>query len=146
MQLRSVLASLLLVSAACFAEDYADTSKLAGSWDLDGAGKTTWKLAATSDGVHFTYTRGGQKVADFDCNTSGKECAVSMEGKKAKVSVYFNGPLLVMLETRGDNVVKWRFGAVAGGQELEVETTPITGSGKPETQRFKRVDVQASNR
>ena len=144
MQLRSVFAALLLFSAAVFAEDYADTSKLAGTFDLDGAGKTTWKLAAIDDGVHFTYVRGGQKVADFDCNTTGKECAVKIDGKAVKVSVYFNGPRLVMLETRGDNVTKWRFGALAAGQELEVESTPITGSGKAETLRFKRIDVQAS--
>src|SRR5262252_3542536 len=115
MPTRIFLAALLSVSAVALAEDFADTSKLAGTWDLDG--KTTWKLAPTSDGVHFTFTRGGQTVADFECNTSGKDCPIKMEGKNATVSVYFNGPQLVMMETRGKDVVKMRFGALADGNQ-----------------------------
>jgi hypothetical protein len=138
------LLALLSMSAVCFAEDFADTAKLAGTWDLDG--KTGWKLAPTSDGVHFTYTRGGQTLADFECNTSGKDCPIKMEGKKATVSVYFNGPMLVMMETRGSEVTKYRFGALANGNEMQVEVTPLTAGGKAETSHYKRVDTQAASR
>lgn len=137
-----ILTALLSVSAVCFAQDFADTSKLAGTWDQDG--KSGWKLVATSDGVHFTFTRGGQTVADFECNTSGKDCPIKIDGKKATVSVYFNGNLLVMMETRGNDVTKRRFGALTGGSEMQVETTAITGGAKAETVRYKRVDAQAA--
>ena len=141
------LTGLIGAAGVCLADDGADSTKLAGIWDLDGGGgKNTWKLEGTQVGVHFAYTRGGQKVADFECNTTGKECSVRMDGKSAKVSVYFNGPRLVMLETRGDTIVKWRFGAVSEGQELEVETIPITPGGKTETLRFKRAEEQAASR
>jgi hypothetical protein len=74
MHLRHFWPALFLLCAVGRADDYADTSKLAGAWALDG--KTTWKLAATSDGVHFTYMRAGQPAADFECNTSGKDCPI----------------------------------------------------------------------
>ena len=144
MRLRVILAALLSVSAVALAEDFADTSKLAGTWDQDG--KTGWKLVATNDGVHFTYTRAGQTVADFECNTSGKDCPIKLDGKKATVSVYFNGPMLVMMQTRGNDVVKWRFGALASGNEMQVEMMPITGGGKSETLHYKRVDAQSASK
>jgi hypothetical protein len=145
MRSRILLAALLSVSAVGLAEDFADSAKLAGSWDQDG--KTAWKLAPTNDGVHFTFTRGGQTVADFECNTSGKDCPIKMEGKKATVSVYFNGPLLVMMQTRGNDVVKWRFGALGDGNQMQVEMTAITGGAKSETLHYKRTDApQAASR
>jgi hypothetical protein len=157
MYLRSILAMLLLTGLAlaglvwtagvCLADETADRTQLAGAWDLGaGAGNTAWTIKETGDSVHLTYLRGTEKLADFDCATTGKECSVHMEGHSSKVTLYFNGPRLVMLETRGDTVVKWRFGAASEGRELEVETIPITPGGKTETLRYKRTDVQASNR
>ena len=147
MHIRVMIAMLSLASVACLADDAADRAKLGGTWNLDGAAaKTAWTLQGTDTGIHVIYTRGTDKVADFECTTSGKECATKIDGHAVKVSIYFNGPRLVMLETRGDNVVKLRFGLAAEPGEMEVETMPISPSGKDETQRFKRVDVQASSR
>jgi hypothetical protein len=145
MHLRYLWPALFLLCAASRAEDYADSAKLAGSWELEGA-QTSWTLAAISDGVHFTYMRGGQKVADFECNTVGKDCPVRFEGKAAKVSVYFNGPLLVLMETRGSVVTKIRFGALSEGREMQVETIPLSPGGKTETLRFKRAEAQSAAR
>lgn len=146
MHIRLMIVMLALTSVACFADDGADRNKLAGTWNADGGGGTAWTVHGTkAGGVHLTYTRGAEKLADFECNTEGKECSVRMEGKPVKVSLYFNGPRLVMLETRGDTVVKWRFGVVSDAAgEMEVETMPITPAGKTETVRFKHVDEQAS--
>lgn len=145
MYIRLMIVMLALTSVACFADDGADRNKLAGTWNVDGGGNTAWAVHGTkSGGVHLTYTRGTDKLADFECNTEGKECSVRMEGKPVKVSLYFNGPRLVMLETRGDTVVKWRFGVAADSGEMEVEETPITPAGKAETLHFKHADEQAS--
>jgi hypothetical protein len=141
---RHVLPALFLLCAMGRAEDFADTAKLAGTWALDG--KPTWKLAPTPDGVHFTYMHGSQTVADFECNTSGKDCPIKMDGKKTTVTVYFNGSQLVLMETRGSDVVKMRFGVLAASGEMQVETIPITASVKPETQRLKRVATESATR
>ena len=85
MRLHVLLAAFLAVSAVGLAEDYADSAKLAGTWDQDG--KTAWKWVPTNEGVHFTFTRGGQTVADLECNTRCKKGPIKMEGKKATVSV-----------------------------------------------------------
>jgi hypothetical protein len=143
----TMLSILSMTSIVCLADDAADRGKLTGTWNLDGgAGNTAWIVRGTETGVHLTYARGTEKIADFECNTTGKECAVKMDGHSAKVSLYYNGPRLIMLETRGDTVVKWRFGLASDGGELEVETMPITPAGKTETLRFKHAEVQASSR
>ena len=85
-------------------------------------------------------------MADFECNTSGRDCTIKSDGKKATVSVYFNGSLLVMMETRGNEVLKRRFGVLAASGEMQVETIPLTGSGKAATERYKRLDAQAASR
>jgi hypothetical protein len=147
MHIRLMIAALLLTGAVCLADDAADRAKLGGTWNVDGGtAKTAWTLQGTDTGVHVIYTRGAEKLADFECTTSGKECATKIDGRATKVSIYFNGPKLVLLETRGDNVVKLRFSLASEPSEMEVETMPISPAGKAETQRFKRVDVQASSR
>jgi hypothetical protein len=64
-------------------------------------------------------------------------------GKKATVSVWFNGPKLVQLETQGASVVKRRFAALPQGEAIEVKTIPIVPDGNGETVRFKREQVSA---
>jgi len=72
---------------------------------------------------------------EFQCNTVGKECSE----KHGKVSMWFNGPKLVVMETRGSDVVKRRFEASADGGALEMEVIPIAPSGKTEKVALKRV-------
>jgi hypothetical protein len=144
MHIRLMIAMFALTSVVCLADDAADRSKLAGVWNADAGGNTAWLVQNTGKGVHLTYTRGTEKLADFECNTEGKECAVKMDGHGAKVSLYYNGPRLVVLETRGDTIVKWRFGLASEAGVMEVETMPLTPAGKAETLRFKHADVQAS--
>ncbi len=147
MDIRLMVAMLSLASVVCLADDAADRAKLAGTWNLnDGSGAAAWTLQETDAGVHLIYTRGTEKLADFNCNTTGKECSVRMDGHAAKVTLYFNGPRLVMLETHGDTVVKWRFGLASDAGELEVESMPISPAGKTETLRFKHAEVAAASR
>ncbi len=55
------------------------------------------------------------------------------------MTLYFNGPNLVMLETKGSEVVKRRFGPTEKGDTLELEVIPMGADGKPETLHFQRV-------
>ncbi len=83
---------------------------------------------------------------EFDCNTLGRECQVNDAGKQVTVSLWFNGPVLVELETRGSQVIKRRFKPVGDGNALELETTLISSGGKPDTIHLARVQSAAQAR
>jgi hypothetical protein len=141
--------TVLLAGAAWSADNdpRADTrANLAGTWQqTDGSGeKSTWILKETGTSVHIANSNDAQTVADFDCNTVGKECNVKLAGHKSKVSMWFNGSKLVELQTTGDEVVKRRFQVTGKGDTMEIETMPISPAGKTETAHFKRAEAQAS--
>jgi hypothetical protein len=136
------LSTLLLVGIAA-ADDDSSRAKLMGKWqqsDGEEAAKATWALEeVTADSIRVTNSSGGQTVTEFECNTVGKECTVKDAGRKSKVSLWFNGPKLVEMETKGAQVVKRRFSITGDGDVMELETMPIAPAGKVETSHFKRV-------
>ena len=87
----------------------------------------------------MTSSNGTQTVEEFKCNTMGKECAGKDAGRPSKVSLWFNGPKLVELETRGTQVVKRRFIISGDGDTMNLETIRIVPTGKSETVHFRRV-------
>jgi hypothetical protein len=135
--------SILLLASSAFADDESNRAKLMGKWrqsDGNAEAKSTWALEEVSaDSIHVTSSSGAQTVAEFECNTVGKECAVKDAGRKSKVSMWFNGPKLVELETKGTQVVKRRFSITADGNTMDLETIPIAPAGKAETSHFERV-------
>ena len=134
---RALLCAAFLLSPAAIAADSEDRTKLAGDWELQD-GRTDsgiWTLEMRDQNIRVSMTRGDQKVT-FECNTLGRECA----GKDgSKVSLWFNGPKLVELETKGSAVTRRRFKIDAAGDGMEVEVTPVSPSGKDEVLHFKRV-------
>jgi hypothetical protein len=70
-------------------------------------------------------------------------CDVKTAGKKATVSLWFNGPRLVEMETKGSDVVKRRFTILPQGDVMEMEVIPIVPSGKTESVQFKRAQLTA---
>ena len=141
MRVRIITLSALLLAGCAFADDDSSRAKLLGRWQSDGnaEAKSTWALEGLGDSIHVTLSNGTQTVADFECNTVGRECAVKDAGRKSKVSMYFNGPRLVELETKGTQVVKRRFSLTGEGDTMDVEIIPIAPEGKSETMHFKRV-------
>lgn len=138
----------LLFATAGFADDWADRAKLIGQWrsgtEAENSGET-WMLENKGDyDLRITYFKGTVKVAEFDCNTMGKECEIKNGGKKAKVSLYFSGPTLVELETIGNQITKRVFSTDAEGNELKVQLTPLAPAGKDDIQRFKKMPVTAA--
>ncbi len=89
--------------------------------------------------MHVINSAGAQILVEFECNTVGKECTVKDAGRPSKVSLWFNGPKLVELETRGSQVVKRRFSVTCDGDAMDLETIPIVPNGKGEIKHFKRV-------
>jgi len=134
--------SVLVLASSAFADDDSSRAKLMGRWqqsDGNGETKSTWDLEGLGTSIHVTNSKGTQTVAEFECNTVGKECAVEDAGRRSKVSMWFNGPKLVELETRGAEIVKRRFIITGDGDTMDLETIPIAPSGKVETAHFKRI-------
>jgi hypothetical protein len=140
--------AVVIAGAAAFAGD-ADRAKLMGGWESQngtGSNKETWLFEAKGDAVHVTYLQGDKKLAEFECDTDGKDCATKVGGHSAKVSLWFNGPKLVELETRGSEVVKRRFAVAGAGEEMDLEIIPIASDSKAETLHFKRARIAAGNK
>lgn len=141
MNLRAVGLAVLVFSVAAFADD-ADRAKLMGSWESQSGNSETWLLEAKGDAVHITYLQGDKKLAEFECDTDGKECPTKVSGHAAKISLWFNGSKLVVLETKGSEVVKRRFAIAGAGEEMDLEVIPIASASKAETVHFKRAKRQ----
>jgi hypothetical protein len=146
-QMGSTLALLLLVGMSGIASDDGDRQKLLGSWVLQGeAGSdmpSGWTFQRKGELFQITEMQSNNPVADYSCSVEGKECEVKTFGKKVKISMWFNGPKLVQMETQGSSVVKRRFAVLPQGDTMELEVIPIAPSGKTETLQFKREPLSA---
>jgi hypothetical protein len=127
---------LSLAAAAAFAGQDEDRARLLGKWQSSGG--ESWTIARDGDLLRLTSAQNGRQDAEFRCNTVGKECEAKESGKAVKITMWFNGPKLVITETRGSDVVKKRFQATGDGNAMEVETLPIVPEGKPETTKMTR--------
>jgi|SRR5579863_5200707 hypothetical protein len=136
------------LGSIALADDSTERAKLTGTWQSSTgekgiATKAVWVLESKGDSMHIINSQGDKKMAEYACTLDGKECEVKDGGRKVKVTLYFNGPKLVVLETKGDEVVKRRFGT-AEGDTLELEVIPMVPDGKTETLHFQRVQNGAA--
>jgi len=126
------LSALAVVALPLAAQDRPN---LSGTWQFDSsksemhsakAAGATWVIneAADTNAIQITENLddAGKKV-DMKCTTDGKECKVS--GDKATASFWYNGPLLVEMETKGDHVVRYRMKLSDDGKTLTVNSTTI---------------------
>ncbi|HZU26387.1 MAG TPA: hypothetical protein VFA04_12750 [Bryobacteraceae bacterium] len=121
---------IAIIAAAAFLLNAQDTSKpdLNGTWRSDNG--VTLSIAGSPDSLHVTETRGGE-TTDWTCGTEGKNCDLP-GAHKGTVSAWYNGPALVIMETRGSDVVKKRIELSADKSKLEMEIFPIVPEGKTE--------------
>jgi hypothetical protein len=141
-----VILSLAVIGCAAFADTTDTRSKLSGTWQAQGGSAQKWVIEENGDLIRISHSTGGEKAAEVECNTVGRECEWNHDGKKGTVSMYFNGPKLVQLETRGSEVVKRRFKVTPDGNTLEVEIIPVVPAGSSQTIRFDRAAEQAPAR
>ena len=112
-----------------------DRPNLSGTWQFDSSKSelhtariagATWVINEDADtnAIQITVTgdEAGKKI-EMKCRTDGKECKVS--GDKATASFWYNGPLLVEMETKGEHVVRYRMKLSDDGKTLTVDTTSI---------------------
>jgi hypothetical protein len=119
------------------ADQQADRASLIGSW-VQSSGNNAWIIDKAADGLHITQIEGTGTVADYQCNLTGNDCDVKVAGHKAAISMYFNGAILVQIETKGDQIVKRRFSIEPSGNTLKVETIPMGAHAQTEEMEFER--------
>ena len=126
-----------LAVAAAFAADRPD---LNGTWQINSSqGRLKFEtllIEQNSDSVKITESAANKKPVDVTCNTDAKECKV----KEGKVSFWYNGTALVMMESNqdGDVVTKTRMIPAEDGKTLSLEVTRILPAGQSATYTFKK--------
>ncbi|HKD10021.1 MAG TPA: hypothetical protein VKB79_29205 [Bryobacteraceae bacterium] len=134
---------VVLSAFACFfviGSGVAQTSPpaLSGTWVLKTDPSVKLVVEQTPDKIHVQEFRGDQVLTEFTCNTVGKDCEIKDEGHPAKVALWFNGPKLIELRTKGNEVTRRRFTLAADGHSLEVERSAMSADGKTEVLAYSR--------
>jgi len=106
---------------------------LSGTWQFDSSkselhtvkvGGATWVINEDDSSIQITESaEGANRKIELKCTTDGKECKIS--GDKATASFWYNGPMLVEMENKGDHVMRYRMKLSDDGKTLTVDTTSI---------------------
>jgi hypothetical protein len=141
MNLRVAGLGVFLLGSIALADDYDDRAKLSGKWQLESATSAekaqVWLVEDKGASIHIVQSVGDQKIAEFECPLA-QECKAKESGKSVTVTVYYNGPRLVEMETRGKETFKRRFGLGKKADTIEVEVIPVVPAGDTEMLVFKR--------
>ena len=135
--MRTFLFVTAFTVVAAFASDRPD---LSGTWQLSSTpGKLKFEtllIEQTPDAIKITESAANKKPFDVSCGTDAQECKL----KEEKVSFWYNGPALVMMEKRqdGDMVTKTRLVPGGDGKTLSIEVTRILPAGPSATYTFKK--------
>ncbi len=110
-----------------------DRPNLSGTWQFDSSkselhtvkvGGATWVINEDDSSIQISESEdGAAKKTELKCTTDGKQCKVS--GDKATASFWYNGPMLVEMESKGDHVMRYRMKLSDDGKTLTVDTTSI---------------------
>lgn len=138
--------AVLILALAALA--HADTGKpnLTGKWICDPSrsedcqANKNLMVVIEEDGqkIHIKETRGPDPkddVSDLTCGITGQECPMQDGKEKASVSVYYNGPVLVVWKThgrKGDAIDKQLLSLSPAGDSLILQVTHIDPEGKAE--------------
>lgn len=144
--MKGTLAVLLFAFAFApnsFAQGASDPD-LSGNW-LDSANsgaRITFK--EKGDTIHVHEQDGDKVIADYSCNINGQQCDVKEEGHSTKVTLYYNGPKLVQITERGNDVEKRTFLMGQDGKTMQVEIIPLSSQGKTSTRTYQKEDAQVA--
>jgi hypothetical protein len=132
----------------------SDQPNFSGTWKLDpakspGVNGATITLHIKDEAGKISYERivqqtdGKQTVARFTCSPGGSNCDFDENGHKAKVSLWYNGPALVILKTGGpkeDTTTERKLELSSDGNTLKVQFTnlDLDKSEKAETLVFTK--------
>ncbi len=130
----------------------AASPNFSGTWQLDAAKSEAGEVQAItltiqnpSGKISFERVvrdKDGKEVkSQFSCDIGGNQCDFDENGHKAKVSLWFNGPVLQILKTDGpkeDAVTQWSLQLSPDGHTLSVELDHIDPAEKKQTFVFDK--------
>ena len=155
---RFTAAKSVLMALATTASLTAGAVDFTGHWQLDSAKskpgpERTVSVDLEQQGNNVTFVRsyqdhdGKQAVARFTCSIGSNSCDFDDNGHKAKVSLWYNGPELVILKTDGqkqDSTVEWHMKLSDDGKTLTINREIIEPSDQSESLVFKKSESVAS--
>jgi hypothetical protein len=141
----TLAASMLAFSGGVLAQT-PGASDISGTWVESSNESIKWVFDPKDDKMHVQKMNGDTVVADFTCTLSGQECGVKEDGRPEKIMIYYNGPQLIAIRERGNDVLKQRISVSSDGKTLQVETVPLSGSQKSETVTFQRQVASSNNK
>jgi hypothetical protein len=120
----------LLTGGLALAGDNTARENLLGTWELqNSATHESWSLESDGAVLHVVRKDDGKVNLDLRCKPDGSECTGTDEGKKVRVTMYFNGAALVQIETRDQSVIKRRF-ELDGQDDLKIDLNPLNEPAK----------------
>lgn len=137
---------VLVVLAAVAAGQEQERPSFSGTWQFDASkselhsskiSSATWVIEEGDNSIHISQTENGKpKKTELQCTTDGKECKFPGDRRD---SFWYNGPMLVDMETKNDHVTRFRMKISDDGKTLTVEVTPIVPqSDKIDTLVFQK--------
>jgi len=150
--LRSALASLAVSLFFPVILLASDPPNFGGSWEMDTAKSQVLdgrvivlnieSVQKKLKVVELVRDKTGKELSyQFVCETSGGQCDFDEGGHKSKVSLWYNGPALVVLKTDGqkeDASNEWTMKLSPGSKILTVDLEHIDPAGKNETLVFNK--------
>jgi hypothetical protein len=86
--------------------------------------------------------RAGHEVTtEFTCGVDGKDCEFDEGGHRSKVSMWYNGPALLVCKTNGpvgDVVNEWKLELAPNGKALTLTITHVEPSASEEVVAFTK--------
>ena len=148
-KLALLLAAPFLVSSSLLADGVPNFS---GTWELDTAKSPqaalqgiTLTIQDSSGKINFTrvaHDKDGKEITSrFSCQPGGNQCDFEEGGHKCKVSLWYNGPALMILKTEGpkeDSVTQWKLELSPDKHTLNVEFSHIEPTDKSENLVFDK--------
>ena len=144
-----------LAAAGCLTAGGVDFT---GHWQIDPSKskpgpERTVSLEIQQQGDKITFVRqyqdhdGKSATARFTCAVGANSCDFDENGHKAKVSLWYNGPELVILKTDGekhDSTVEWHMKLGDDGKTLNINRELIEPSEEKEALVFNKSESVAS--
>lgn len=123
-----------------------------GAWQMDSAKSqiddgrvVTLTIENVSDKIKLVRVvreKDGKEITSkFVCATSGGDCEFDEGDLKAKVSLWYNGNALIVLQTGGpkeDAVTQWKMQLEPNADTLTIDLTHIDPTSKAETIVFSK--------
>ena len=148
----------VVIALAAAATLSAANTDFTGHWQIDQSKskpgpERTVSVEIEQQGNNVTFVRqyqdhdGKSATARFTCAVGSNSCDFDENGHKAKVSLWYNGPELVILKTDGekhDDTVEWHMKLGDDGKTLNINREIIAPSEDKESLVFNKAASVAS--